>query len=146
MKTIIAKILDRDLKKLAEEISAYGDVTTVWKTEQGIHNSAGNLCLHICGNLRHFIGAVLGGDGYVRNRDGEFSTKDMQKEQLIGEIEITRRSVAEALEKLNPEALKQNYPLPVGGEIYTTEFFLVHLIAHLNYHLGQINYHRRLIR
>lgn len=142
----ILEILDRDLTKLAEEINSYSDEALIWKTVDGISNSAGNLCLHLCGNLSHFIGFILGGDEYVRNRDAEFALRDLPKEKLIAEVEATRKRVHETLETLKPEKLKEFYPLNVLGKVHTTEFFLIHLVAHLNYHLGQINYHRRLVK
>lgn len=146
MKNVIAEILDRDLKKLSDEIQGYADEAQIWKVADGIANSAGNLTLHMCGNLRHFIGATLGGDGYVRNREAEFSSKHISRQKLLSEIEHTKQAVSKALKDLNDEALKKDYPLNVLGEMRTTEFFLIHLVAHFNYHLGQVNYHRRLVK
>ena len=146
MTAAFLEIFDRDLKKLHDEIDSYTDETKLWKTTDGISNSAGNLCLHLCGNLRHFIGATLGDDPYTRNRDAEFALKNIPKVKLLAEIEETKQSVQTALSKLDPGTLRQNYPLNVLGKIHTTEFFLIHLAAHLNYHLGQINYHRRMVK
>ena len=146
MKNVIAEILDRDLKKLSDELQGYADETLIWKITDGIANSAGNLTLHMCGNLRHFIGATLGNDGYVRNREAEFSNKNVSRQKLLAEIETTRQVVNKSLSSMNEDALKNNYPLNVLGEIKSNEFFLTHLVAHFNYHLGQVNYHRRLVR
>ncbi len=142
----ILEILERDLSKLDEEIRYYKDEELIWKTVDGISNSAGNLCLHLCGNLRHFIGFILSGDDYVRNREAEFSLKNIPREKLLEEIAATGKSVRESLELVNPDKLKEFYPLNVLGKVHTTEFFLIHLVAHLNYHLGQINYHRRMVK
>ena len=146
MKNVIAEILDRDLKKLSDELQGYADESLIWKVADGIANSAGNLTLHMCGNLRHFIGATLGGDGYVRNREAEFSNKNVSRQKLLSEIEITRQAVNKTLTSMKDDALKNNYPLNVLGELRTNEFFLTHLVAHFNYHLGQVNYHRRLVK
>ncbi len=146
MKDSILEILERDLTKLSEEINSYADEALIWKTVDGISNSAGNLCLHLCGNLRHFIGFILGGEDYVRNRDAEFNLKNIPKEKLLAEIATATQSVHETLTALKPDKLKEFYPLNVLGKVHTTEFFLIHLAAHLNYHLGQINYHRRLVK
>src|SRR5215204_5637451 len=97
MKNVIVEIPDRDLKKLSDELQGYGDETLIWKITDGIANSAGNLTLHMCGNLRHFIGATLGGDGYVRNREAEFSSKNLSRKKLMAEIELTRQAVNKAL-------------------------------------------------
>ena len=146
MKNSILEIFERDLKKLSDEISAYGEEALIWKTVDGISNSAGNLCLHVCGNLRHFIGATLGHDGYVRNRDAEFSKTNVPREKLLAEIEAASRAVNKALSSMGNEMWNKEYPLNVLGEIRSTEYFLIHLVAHFNYHLGQINYHRRLVK
>jgi len=145
----ISSIFERDLTKLVEEIKLYKDEATVWKIEGDIKNSGGNLCLHICGNLQHFIGAVLGNTGYVRNRDKEFADKSISKEALVKEIEQTIKVVTKTLEAIPDEDLDKEYtafpPHLLGKEKLSKFYFLAHLIAHLNYHLGQINYHRRLV-
>lgn len=141
----VAQLLERDLSKLKQEISTYQSEKTLWAIDGDIKNSAGNLCLHLCGNLQHFIGTVLGKTQYIRNREAEFSSKGISKELLIKEIETTILSVHQTLPKLEPSALEQNYPIEVLGKPMTTGFFLIHLAGHLNYHLGQVNYHRRLL-
>ncbi|MCG6958769.1 DinB family protein, partial [bacterium BMS3Abin03] len=117
----------------------------LWEISGEIKNSAGNLCMHLCGNLQHFIGNILGNSGYVRNREAEFSTKDIQKEKLLDEINVTAKVVEKTISELKEDKFNEIYPVNVFGYEMTTEFFLVHLATHLNYHLGQINYHRRLL-
>ncbi len=143
---VLIEIFDRDLKKIETELNQYADEALIWKIEPGISNSTGNLCLHICGNLRHFIGATLGNSGYIRNREAEFAMKNISLEKLLQEIAVTNKEVSHTLEKIKSEDLEKDFPLEVLGKIYKTEFFLIHLSAHLNYHLGQINYHRRLVK
>jgi len=135
----------RDLEKLKTEISFFKDESNLWEISGVIKNSSGNLCLHLCGNLQHFIGAVLGNSGYVRNRDAEFSRKDVPIRELVAEIELTVKVVQKTLQELKEDDLQKTYPINVLGFEMTTEFFLTHLTTHLNYHLGQINYHRRLL-
>jgi uncharacterized damage-inducible protein DinB len=141
----LTQLFLRDLEKLKTEISSFKDEKKVWEISGEIKNSAGNLCLHLCGNLQHFIGAVLGNSGYVRNRDAEFSRKNVPLKELLGEIELTARVVQKTLKELKEEELSKTFPINVFGFEMTTEYFLVHLTTHLNYHLGQINYHRRLL-
>jgi Protein of unknown function (DUF1572) len=143
--TSVSELILRDLSKLKLEISAYQSDETLWAIQGDIKNSSGNLCLHLCGNLQHFIGTVLGKTNYVRNRDAEFSSKGVSRELLFKEIEATTLSVEQSLAKLDPSLLDKNYPIDVLGKATTTAFFLIHLSGHLNYHLGQINYHRRLL-
>jgi uncharacterized damage-inducible protein DinB len=138
-------ILDRDLEKLLQEIEAYPDEESVWSVLPGTSNSGGNLCLHLAGNLRHFIGAVLGGSGYLRDREAEFSTRYLPKDRLLKEVDAARSAVVRTLSGLDPDQLAERYPVEVFGHPMTVEYFLIHLTAHLNYHLGQVNYHRRLL-
>ncbi len=142
---IISQLLQRDLEKLKQELLLYLDETLIWKTVAGISNSAGNLCLHLVGNLNTYIGAELGQSGYIRNREQEFSQKDIQRDELIRKIENTILVVAKVLQHLPDEALTQEYPLLVLKEKTSTGYFLTHLAVHLDYHLGQINYHRRIL-
>ena len=145
MKEIILKLFQRDLEKLMTEITSYKDKNKLWEVSGGIKNSAGNLCLHILGNLQHLIGAVQGKSGYVRNREAEFRRKNVPVEEMIEEIDTTLQIVTKTLNELKAEKLDETYPINVFGEEMSTGFFLTHLTTHLNYHLGQINYHRRLL-
>ena len=138
-------LFNRDLKKLRKEIESFRDEKNIWKTEAGIANSSGNLCLHLIGNLNTYIGAVLGNTGYVRNRDLEFSAKDIPRQELLKKIDDTIIVVETTLVLIKNEQLSQEYPILVLEEKTTTEYFLVHLATHLTYHLGQVNYHRRLL-
>lgn len=141
----LKKLFSRDLNKLKTEIAAYQKEENIWIVDKAIANSAGNLCLHLVGNLNTYIGVVVGRTGYVRNRDLEFSLKDIPKAELIRMIEETIIVVANSLDKIKDEDLKAEYPMLVFKEKTSTEYMLVHLTSHLGYHLGQVNYHRRLL-
>ena len=145
LRKTLVELYERDLGKLKEEIGQYTDEADLWKTSDGISNSAGNLCLHLTGNLKHFFGAVLGNNGYVRNRDAEFSHKNVSKSDMLAEIDVTRNVVLSTLAELTEEDFDKPYPIEVFGQPLTTGYFLTHLTTHLNWHLGQINYHRRLL-
>lgn len=138
-------LVNRDLDKLSKEITSFKNEEIIWVIGKGITNSAGNLSLHICGNLQHYIGAILGKSGYKRDRDFEFSAKRINREGLLIEIQKTKDAVNSTLEQLTDESMQEEYPLEVLGYKMTTQYFLIHLHGHLNYHLGQINYHRRLL-
>lgn len=138
-------ILERDLKVLEKEINLYPDEPSIWKLNGEIKNTAGNLCLHLCGNLQHYIGAVLGNSGYVRNRDNEFAARGISRKELVDEIGKTIVAIKTTLPLLSIEMLEKEYPAKVFDYPMTTTYFLVHLSAHLGYHLGQINYHRRIL-
>lgn len=141
----LIKIFKRDLNKLKIEINAYHIEAHLWLVPEGISNSAGNLCLHLVGNLNHFIGATLGETGYVRKRDLEFSLKDVSKIEMTKQIDDTIVMIETVLGKLTASDLQKEYRRNPFEDFMTTEYFLVHLTTHLAYHLGQINYHRRLL-
>ena len=138
-------LFNRDLIKLKTEIESYQNESNIWKIQKGIANSAGNLCLHLIGNLNTYIGAEFGKTGYIRNRALEFSLKDIPRAELIQKIEETIVVVNNALNIISEEELKMEFPLLVFEKKTSTEFMLIHLTTHLAYHLGQINYHRRLL-
>lgn len=145
LKETLKSLFTRDLNKLKLEIESYKNETTIWHIEKDIANSAGNLTLHLIGNLNTFVGAEIGKSGYIRNRDLEFSLKNIPRAELILKIEATLKIVEQALDTITDDQLHSEYPLLVFKEKTSTEFFLVHLATHLAYHLGQINYHRRLL-
>lgn len=111
----------------------------------GLPNSGGTLALHLAGNLQHYIGARLGGTGYVRNRDAEFSRRDVSRTELVAEIERARAAVAAALLRLPADSLERDYPELIADARIRTDEYLVHLCAHFTYHLGQLDSHRRVV-
>jgi hypothetical protein len=141
----LRSLFRRDLEKLKKEIELFKSEDAVWATGEGITNSAGNLCLHLCGNLSTYIGAQFGETGYVRDRDLEFSVSGVPRAHLLNKIDETIAAVEQGLGKITEAQLAANYPIKVFEDDGTTEWMLVHLATHLNYHLGQVNYHRRLL-
>lgn len=141
----LIKLFKRDLTKLKEEIQLYNKESNLWITDKLVSNSAGNLALHLVGNLNHFIGTALGNTGYVRQRDLEFSLKNISVEELIKQINDTIMVVENTLSSLTQSDLDKEYEKNPFKEKITTEYFLLHLSMHLAYHLGQVNYHRRLL-
>jgi Protein of unknown function (DUF1572) len=135
----------KNLDSLSKEISSYKNEENIWKLTDGINNTPGNLCLHLCGNLNHFFGAVIGKTGYVRQRDMEFSKKNVSREELLKGIEETKKVMEKVLDNLKTDDLNSPYPNNTFGENQTIGTVIALLIFHLGYHLGQINYHRRLI-
>jgi len=144
-KMSITVFFERDLNKLKEEINLFENENDIWKTKEGIINSAGNLTMHLLGNLNHFIGKTLANTDYVRKRDEEFSVKNISREKLINDINSLKEMIKTTLPKLSEEDLKETFPLKIQEQTFTTENMLIFLLAHLNYHLGQINYLRRIL-
>ena len=145
MTEALQKIFKRDLEKLKQEIASYRDENNLWVVDKSIANSAGNLCLHLVGNLNTYIGAEIGKTGYVRDRDREFSQKNIPQDELVKMIGDTITVVENGINKLKEEDLEKEYPLLIFKEKTSTGYFLIHLAVHLGYHLGQVNYHRRLL-
>ncbi len=141
----LTSLFERDLKKVIEELKLYKNETDLWEIKSGISNSGGNLALHLLGNLNTYIGKNIGNTGYIRDRPLEFSAKNIASSTIIKDFENTIAMIKMVLNTQNNEHLQKIYPENVLGYEMTTEYFLLHLLAHLNYHLGQINYHRRLV-
>ncbi len=141
----LRKVMVRDLDALRAELRAYADERMLWASPPGISNSAGTLTLHLIGNLRHYIGAQLGGSDYVRIRDAEFADRGVPVAQLVAELDQAMAEVDRTLDALEIDALGRDFPQEVAGVRLPTELFLVHVATHLAYHLGQIDYHRRLV-
>jgi uncharacterized damage-inducible protein DinB len=139
----LGAIFDRDLRTLRREVEAYADERDLWTPVRGVSNLGGTLVLHLAGNLQHYIGAVLGGTGYVRDRPAEFSRRDVTRAELLQEVEAARTAVRGALgDKVDTD---NDYPEPIAGKMVRTGDYLVHLATHFAYHLGQLDYHRRVV-
>jgi uncharacterized damage-inducible protein DinB len=138
-------VLARELRAIRRELEAYPDDASVWRAVPGLPNSGGTLALHVAGNLQHFLGAILGHDGYKRDRDAEFARRDVARRELIAGIDSAIGSVERTLQELSDEILAAPYPEPIAKRTVSTEVFLVHLATHLAYHLGQLDYHRRAV-
>ncbi|HOY13929.1 MAG TPA: DUF1572 family protein [Saprospiraceae bacterium] len=145
MNRTLQRLFSRDLQKLKEEISLYQNEENIWLIDHHISNSAGNLCLHLVGNLNTYIGAPFANTGYIRDRPYEFAAKGVPRAALLSMIDETILVVNEALNNITADQLQQKFPILIFNDQDTTEFILTHLATHLGYHLGQINYHRRLL-
>ncbi|HEV8197704.1 MAG TPA: DinB family protein [Gemmatimonadales bacterium] len=141
----IGAMLVRELNSLRLEIEAYPTDADLWAIVPGIVNPGGTLALHLSGNLQHFVGAVLGGSTYVRNRDAEFSTRGLSRVEVVQRVDDAISAVQTTFKSLEPSDLAAEYPEPVAKMRLNTGDFLTHLASHLAYHLGQVDYHRRIV-
>lgn len=139
----IRKLLVRDLRGMQREINAFPDDASVWETPPSVSNCAGILAMHGCGNLNHFIGHVLGGNGYMRDREKEFSNQGLSRAEISAEFDRTIAAMESVLPRLDPARLSEPFPLPIAGNTLNTQLFLTHLCVHLAFHLGQLGYLRR---
>lgn len=146
VKHSLSVLIQRDIQSLRDQVEAYPDDDSLWLVPAGITNSAGNLALHLCGNLRHFIGGTLGETGYVRTRELEFSRRGLSRAELVAEIDATIEEVQAGFDKLSSPQLAADFPAPIPDtRMVSMTGMIVHLASHLTYHLGQIDYHRRLL-
>jgi uncharacterized damage-inducible protein DinB len=143
--TLLAGLMLRELATLARELNAYGLEAQLWEKPAVLPNSAGTLALHLAGNLQHFVGAVLGRTGYVRDRKAEFERRGVPRAELLQELDKAAEVVRAVVPRLSPQELDDWYPLSVGGYRVRTGALLLHLALHLAYHVGQVDYHRRIV-
>ncbi|HET6349285.1 MAG TPA: DinB family protein [Candidatus Krumholzibacteria bacterium] len=143
--TDLKMVMVRELGAFQREIECFPDDELMWTTPPGVTNSAANLALHACGSMQHFVGAVLGGTGYVRNRDLEFSRRSGTRAELVRELQKTAQVVDATLSKLDDATFNAQYPEAIRGFEFTTHRVLVHMATHLAFHLGQAGYLRRVL-
>jgi DinB superfamily len=141
--TELAALYVRDLGRLVQELRAFPDTPSLWRAAPGVTNAAGTLALHLEGNLREYVGKQLGQIAYTRDRPREFSARDIEQAELVSRIEALRDAIPKVIGALSPERLDATCPEPFDGSSISTRQFLIHLSGHLNYHLGQIDYLRR---
>ena len=141
--TTLHLLIRRELGAIRRELEAYPDDDAVWRTMPGVPNVGGTLALHLAGNLQHYFGAVLGKDGYVRDRDAEFARRDVSRAELLRQLDAALAAVDRTFPKLRDADLAASFPELIAKRRVNTGVFLMHLLAHLGYHLGQLDYHRR---
>lgn len=144
LKEILIQIYEGNLRNVIKEVELYKSEEDLWKLEDGITNSGGNLVLHLIGNINHFFGANLGNTGYKRERDLEFSDKNISRAEIVEGLENAINVLKDTLNNLSGEDFHKGYPEKLGDEPQKTISVIIYMLSHLNYHLGQINYHRRL--
>jgi uncharacterized damage-inducible protein DinB len=138
-------IFERDLRALRREVEAYPADDLLWRPVPGLTNVAGTLALHIAGNVQHFLGACLGSTGYVRHRDAEFAQREVARATILAELDLATEAVRAGLSSLRDAQLADDFPDIIGGMRFQTGDYLLHLTTHLAYHLGQVDYHRRMV-
>jgi len=139
---------ERDINRLIAELTAYEQDEDIWTTDGDIKNSAGHLSQHLIGNLNTYIGQAIGKIPYKRNRDAEFGQRQFERHQLVELLKDTLSRIRQTLSPLGEKDLDNQFPAEVLflAEKQTIAFVLTHLLAHFSWHMGQINYHRRLAK
>jgi len=145
LNNILADFYERDLRKLIEEINLFRDEENLWKTQGSVKNSSGNLALHIIGGLNYLIGATLAHTGYIRDRDQEFIRKGVERKVLVAQLEELIPMINKTLNGLTQENMQADFPIFFDKPNTSQSYVLIQLSLHLNYHLGQVNYLRRVL-
>ena len=113
----LQELFIRDLERLESELTMISG-EHLWKTAPGVVN--------------------------IRNREKEFTETGISADKLINDINETSDMIVHVLSGLTNEELNESYPLDIPMD-YTIHKFLLHLYGHLSYHLGQVNYLRRIL-
>ena len=142
LNSTLANFYERDIRKMIEEVNLFGNEEHLWQTQGTVRNSCGNLVLHIIGGMNYLIGTTLAHTGYIRDRDLEFLRKGVGRKDLVVQLE---QLIPMINETLNTVSLEENYPHTFDDATRTNGYVLVQLSLHLNYHLGQVNYLRRIL-
>ena len=145
LRSLVQAILLRELATTRRTVEAYPDDASLWAQPAGLPNAGGTLVLHIAGNIQHYLGAVLGKSGYRRDRDAEFARRDVPRATMLAELDAAARAVERGIAALSDETLAAPDPEAISGRTYITGDYLVHLATHLAYHVGQLDYHRRVV-
>jgi uncharacterized protein YxeA len=145
LNSVLANFYERDIRRLIDEVNLFQNEENLWRIQGSVKNSSGNLVLHIIGGLNYLIGATLAQTGYVRDRDEEFIRKDVEKQKLVTQLEALIPMINKTLNAFAQEDMEAEYPLVFDGMKRTNSYVLIQLLVHLNYHLGQINYLRRVL-
>jgi hypothetical protein len=138
-------MLQRELATVRRSIEAYPDEKSIWAVRPGLPNTAGTLALHLAGNLQHYYGALLGKTGYVRHRDLEFSRRDVPRKELLAGLDAAKLAIDAGMKAVTMERLSESYPEQLGGHTLTIGEVIFDMESHLAFHLGQLDYHRRVV-
>ena len=141
----LKELFVRDIEKVKKELNLYKDESNLWLVDNNIKNSGGNLCLHLIGNLKTFIGDGLGKVAYQRDHEFEFNGKGISRAELLVGLDETIVVVEKAITNLTEQDMGKDFPIQIWSKPTNMTFTIMHLQSHLNYHLGQLNYHRRLL-
>jgi uncharacterized damage-inducible protein DinB len=142
-KTALIEALEKlrnDVRELAEPLSD----AQFWTKPIEPGNSVGHLVLHLTGNLNHFVGGQLGGTGYLRDREREFTeTRLPSKAETLSKLEDAVATFRRVVSGLNTEQLAAPHPEARFGLVMNA---LVHLLGHFALHRGQMSYIVRLLK
>jgi uncharacterized damage-inducible protein DinB len=132
------RLFDESLPRLKKCLALLSD-EEIWTRPNAETVSAGNLVIHLCGNVRQWIVSRLGGAPDIRQRDAEFSEPGpMPRGKLQERLDTVMDEARQVLARLDPSSLAE--PQTVQGFQETGVSILIHVVEHFSYHVGQISY------
>lgn len=142
--SVLIDLYTREIDKLKNEVLNFESDEQLWKTPEPQITPAGNTCLYLAGTLQHYIGNIMGDSGYIRNKEAEMKARNVPRERLLEEIDNTKQVVIDTLEQISKTELQKVFPTNEFEEPITTEFYLIHLLKNVGFHVGQISVLRQL--
>ncbi len=138
------RVIEESLSRINQCLNALTE-DEIWHRENQNTNSAGNLVLHLCGNIRQYIVSGVGGAADIRVRHVEFDTS--RKESKSALINILNQTLSESntvVQSLSPDKFGDS--VTIQGFNHTRLSAIIHVIEHLSYHTGQITYYTKYIK
>lgn len=140
---LVIQLSVRDIEERAEEFIEMIEPLSaeqLWFSDEVVVNSIGTLARHMTGNFNHFFGAGFLKNGYVRNREQEFSERDIPKAQVISDFQAAAGVVQQAAMAINEEDVNKPYRTPCGVDFDSLGYHLIRLTTHFAHHHGQVSY------
>ncbi|MDP4263868.1 MAG: DinB family protein [Bacteroidota bacterium] len=142
----VEQSISRIEKNTPKIIKCLGELSEeqVWQRPNEASNSAGNILLHLCGNMRQYIISALGNQPDTRERDKEFSTNGgYSKEDLQNKLVSTVSEVKNIISAVDENKLMKVHS--VQGFNYSGAGIIVHVTEHYSYHTGQVVFWTKLL-
>ncbi|HEY7307925.1 MAG TPA: DinB family protein [Gemmataceae bacterium] len=144
---LVRTALIEELEQLRDQVRTLAEPLSereFWTKPLDPGNSVGHLVLHLTGNLNYFVGAQLGGSGYVRDREREFTETQLpSKGDALQKLDDAVTMFRKVVSGLSAEQLAAAHPETRFGVVMNA---LIHLLAHFALHRGQMSYIVRLVK
>ncbi|UCC89168.1 MAG: DinB family protein [Anaerolineales bacterium] len=133
----------REIERYAQSLIELIDPLSqdqLWSRNGGIPNSIGTLTRHLTGNLNHYLGAGILRNGYVRERDREFTETSLPKATIVSDLRAAVEVAKEAVDAIGEREVTQPYTAPSGEEYESLAYHIVRVATHFALHCGQADY------
>ena len=138
IKEVNLRLFDESLPRITQCLDQLSDDQIWWRPNES-SNSIGNLILHLCGNVRQWIGTGLGAQPDHRKRQSEFDERRiLSREALLQELMSVMTMAKDIISQVSEADLLTERPVQTFQE--TGLSILIHVTEHFSYHTGQIAY------